>query len=157
MSDYRQAVPAPTIWSPGFSVTEASSCRSSLFSVLNIEFWGSIDNGASPDFSNRQANNSYKTVRLISEDSSWLFSRWCTGNQTELYNTLVSFVISFLPPDHADAVPTPGNSGRRMGTARQRHHNLTTVMSKARNLTDAEIGTKVQCHAPDYCGAITDF
>ncbi|KAJ9620065.1 hypothetical protein H2204_012375 [Knufia peltigerae] len=232
--------------------------------VLNIEFWGSIDNGASPDFSNRQANNSYKTVRLISEDSSWLFSRWCTGNQTELYNTLddpyeltnlalnattehqkvirrLNGLLSvtkscsqgtcrdpwrllatnaggvggadfsslgealdprydssfeslppvgfqrcmdyqyvpnegpYYPPESAslgsefrlatdnfesydaDAVPTPGNSGRRMGTARQRHHNLTTVMSKARNLTDAEIGTKIQCHAPGYCGAITDF
>lgn len=59
--------------------------------ILNIEFWGSIDNGAAPDYSHRQANNSYKSVRLVGEKSAWLFSRWCTNNDTELYNTIVCY------------------------------------------------------------------
>lgn len=62
--------------------------------VLNIEFWGSIDNGAKPDYGLRQDNNSYKSVRLVSEKSAWLFSRWCTNNDTELYNTMVSMLDS---------------------------------------------------------------
>lgn len=57
--------------------------------VMNVEFWGSIDNAGSPDFSDRQPNNSYKTVRFIGEDNAWLFSRWCENNDTELYNTKV--------------------------------------------------------------------
>lgn len=58
--------------------------------VLNVEFWGSIDNGAAPDFSDRHFNNSYKTVRYVSEDTGWLFSVRCKGNATELYDTNVS-------------------------------------------------------------------
>lgn len=60
--------------------------------VLNVEFWGSIDNAGSPDFSDRQANNSYKTLRFIGEQNSWLFSRWCEGNDTELYDTKVNLL-----------------------------------------------------------------
>lgn len=57
--------------------------------VINIEFWGSIDNAGKPDFGDRQPNNSYKTVRFIGQESSWLFSRWCENNDTELYDTRV--------------------------------------------------------------------
>lgn len=66
--------------------------------IISVEFWGSIDNGAAPDFSDRQANNSYKSVRIVGEDSAWLFSRWCTGNDTELYNTIVSRVAKSSSP-----------------------------------------------------------
>lgn len=69
--------------------------------VINVEFWGSIDNAGSPDFSDRQPNNSYKTVRFIGEHESWLFSRWCENNGTELYNTKVStFETARSPRTH---------------------------------------------------------
>ncbi|KAI2630199.1 hypothetical protein GGS26DRAFT_102156 [Hypomontagnella submonticulosa] len=31
-------------------------------------------------------DNSYKTLHIVGEDESWLYSHWCTG-ETELYNT----------------------------------------------------------------------
>lgn len=60
--------------------------------ILNVEFWGSIDNAAKPDYSHTQWNNSYKTLRIVAEDQAWLFTRWCDSNATELYNTHVSCV-----------------------------------------------------------------
>lgn len=58
--------------------------------ILNVEFWGSIDNAAKPDYSHTQWNNTYKTVRIVGEEQGWLFTRWCEYNATELYNTMVS-------------------------------------------------------------------
>jgi len=58
--------------------------------IMNVEFWGSIDNAGRPDFAKRHANNSYKTLRIVGEREGWLFTRWCEGNATELYNTIVS-------------------------------------------------------------------
>ncbi|KAI0018990.1 arylsulfatase [Xylariomycetidae sp. FL0641] len=54
--------------------------------VLNIEFWGTI-NQEGGEYTTTEANNSYKTLRIVDEESSWLFSRWCWNNETELYNT----------------------------------------------------------------------
>lgn len=34
-------------------------------------------------------NNTYKTLRAIGDDFSWLFIKWC-NNEMELYNTKVS-------------------------------------------------------------------
>lgn len=48
-----------------------------------------------------------------------------------------------------DFVLTPGNKGR-MGTLAQRHTTLQEMMATARNLTDKEIGPKVECYAPRY-------
>ena len=55
--------------------------------VLNIEFWGSVNVPAGV-WSKRHGKNSYKSVRIVSDNQAWLFARWCTANQTELYNTL---------------------------------------------------------------------
>ncbi|KAJ3548732.1 hypothetical protein NM208_g866 [Fusarium decemcellulare] len=56
--------------------------------IINIEFWGTISNGGLPDFEQRSEVYAYKTLRIVGEDSGWLFSRWCETNTTELYNTL---------------------------------------------------------------------
>lgn len=50
----------------------------------------------------------------------------------------------------ADAKRVPGNSGR-MGSTKQRHHNMTRIMEKARNVTKEEIGERLTCTAPDWC------
>lgn len=55
--------------------------------LINIEFWGySVVELPTQKGS---MNNSYKALRVVGEDSAYLFTRWCTG-ETELYNTLVS-------------------------------------------------------------------
>jgi hypothetical protein len=56
--------------------------------IINIEFWGNkvVEIQEYADMS--LANNSYKTLRIVSEESSWMFLVWCT-NEMELYNTTV--------------------------------------------------------------------
>ncbi|PNP74391.1 hypothetical protein FNYG_12440 [Fusarium nygamai] len=61
--------------------------HSSEKEILNVEFWGTISNGGSPDYELRSGVYAYKTLRIVSDTSSWLFSRWCTNNDTELYDT----------------------------------------------------------------------
>ena len=53
----------------------------------------------------------------------------------------------------ADFKRTPGNAGR-MGSTKQRHHNITRIMEKARNVTQAEIGERLTCTAPDWCNPL---
>ena len=55
--------------------------------VLNVEYWGS-SNAPAGRFTKRHMNNSYKSLRIVDEKQGWLFNRWCTSNQTELYNTI---------------------------------------------------------------------
>lgn len=57
--------------------------------TLNVEFWGSC-NIEAPN--GRQlgmpfTSTSYKTLRMLGDRQSWLFSVWCAGNQLELYDT----------------------------------------------------------------------
>lgn len=54
--------------------------------IINVEFWGK----GSIEAPNRQGSdkNSYKTLRVVGEKNSWLYSKWCTGDR-ELYNTQV--------------------------------------------------------------------
>ena len=54
--------------------------------VINVEFWGSSITAAER-YTRKFFDNTYKALRLVSEKQGWLFSRWCTSNQTELYNT----------------------------------------------------------------------
>lgn len=57
--------------------------------IINIEFWGDKIVEI-PNWNwTRLSNNSYKTLRIVSEESSWMFLVWCT-NEMELYNTTVS-------------------------------------------------------------------
>jgi hypothetical protein len=54
--------------------------------VINVEFWGSTVAPAE-EWTKRYHDNTYKSLRLVGEKQGWLFNRWCTSNQTELYNT----------------------------------------------------------------------
>jgi N-acetylglucosamine-6-sulfatase len=54
--------------------------------VINVEFWGSSITAAER-YTRKFFDNTYKSLRLVGEKQGWLFSRWCTSNQTELYNT----------------------------------------------------------------------
>jgi hypothetical protein len=56
--------------------------------TLNVEFWGlcTVEAPNAAELGVPFKNNSYKTLRIIGEDESWLYSYWCTG-ETELYNT----------------------------------------------------------------------
>lgn len=75
--------------------------------VLNIEYWGLTQEGADSVYETYHQENSYKTLRIVGDTSAWLFSRWCTSNETELYNTIVSKTTdSFCPHPRAKAALT---------------------------------------------------
>ncbi|KAL0934496.1 arylsulfatase precursor [Colletotrichum truncatum] len=55
--------------------------------LLNVEFWGSrIIEAPAASVVGSITTNSYKTLRLVGDEFSWLFIKWCT-NEMELYNT----------------------------------------------------------------------
>lgn len=56
--------------------------------TINVEFWGLciVEAPSGVDLGTPFQNNSYKTLRIVGEDESWLYSHWCTG-ELELYNT----------------------------------------------------------------------
>ena len=55
--------------------------------VINVEFWGTVVAPAEK-WTQRYHDNTYKSLRIVSPKGGWLFNRWCTANQTELYDTL---------------------------------------------------------------------
>ncbi|KFA64982.1 hypothetical protein S40285_09308 [Stachybotrys chlorohalonatus IBT 40285] len=55
--------------------------------IINIEFWGY--GGAEAPIAVAapvQTDNSFKTLRIVSEGNAWLYIRWC-NNDLELYNS----------------------------------------------------------------------
>lgn len=59
--------------------------------AINVEFWGRAftelptwTGGDGTD--GLYLNNTYKTMRIVSEEYAWMYSRWCTGD-TELYDS----------------------------------------------------------------------
>ena len=48
--------------------------------LVNVEFWdgGDIPVGVSPGL---YGNNTYKALRLVSEDYSFLYTVWCNGER----------------------------------------------------------------------------
>lgn len=71
-------------------VPDVRSQIGSAKEIINIEFWGDkiIE---FPQFEDQNLEfNSYKSMRIVSEESSWMFVTWCT-NEMELYNTTVRF------------------------------------------------------------------
>lgn len=65
--------------------------------VINIEFWGDKIVEIPEYEGTLLANNSYKTLRIVSEESSWMFAVWCTG-EMELYNTTVGTDFLLISP-----------------------------------------------------------
>ncbi|TPX15448.1 uncharacterized protein E0L32_004428 [Thyridium curvatum] len=56
--------------------------------TLNVEFWGLciVEAPNAAELGVPFKKNSYKTLRIVGSDESWLYSYWCTG-EVELYNT----------------------------------------------------------------------
>jgi N-acetylglucosamine-6-sulfatase len=57
--------------------------------VINVEYWGSSTAPAGK-YTTHWRENSYKSLRLVAQNGKqgWLFNRWCTLDQTELYDTV---------------------------------------------------------------------
>ena len=57
--------------------------------IINVEFWGStsIESPGRPHPG--KPRNSYKSLRVVTPQASWLYARWCT-HEAEMYNTTVS-------------------------------------------------------------------
>ncbi|KAI1771206.1 arylsulfatase [Hypoxylon cercidicola] len=75
-------------WHHPDSSTGEGSGGGNAKETLNVEFWGLciVEAPNAAELGVPFRNNSYKTLRIVGEDESWLYSRWCTG-ETELYNT----------------------------------------------------------------------
>ena len=72
--------------------------------VLNVEFWGSTV-APKEEWTTRHHDNTYKSLRLVGEKQGWLFNRWCTSNQTELYNTIADpYELHNLAVDPSDEI-----------------------------------------------------
>lgn len=79
---------------PYFTAAAAGNASSSddddvsLVETVNIEYWGAgIVEATGLGYAASQANNTYKTARIIARDYSYMYAVWCTG-ETELYDTL---------------------------------------------------------------------
>lgn len=69
--------------------------------TVNIEFWGTgVIEATGLGYNTAPANNTYKTVRIIAQDYSYMYAVWCTG-ETELYD---------LVADPYELSPIAGNS-----------------------------------------------
>ncbi|RFN43342.1 arylsulfatase [Fusarium flagelliforme] len=55
--------------------------------IINVEFWGYSITEAVP-YTSFNTDNSYKTLRIVTEGNSWLYSQWCTDDE-EMYDTTV--------------------------------------------------------------------
>jgi N-acetylglucosamine-6-sulfatase len=55
---------------------------------INVEYWGNagIEAPSGGVLGSPFSNTTYKTIRTLGEDQSWLYTKWCSG-ETELYNT----------------------------------------------------------------------
>lgn len=56
--------------------------------TLNVEFWGlcTVEAPSMRELGAPFRNNTYKSVRILGNKNSWLFTKWCTGD-TEMYHT----------------------------------------------------------------------
>ncbi|KAM0813083.1 putative Sulfatase N-terminal domain-containing protein [Seiridium cardinale] len=65
-------------------LNQSCSAIDDVREIINVEFWGiqAVENIGADTYT----NNSYKTLRIVGEETSYLYSRWCT-NDTELYDT----------------------------------------------------------------------
>ncbi|KAI1375772.1 arylsulfatase [Hypoxylon crocopeplum] len=71
--------------------------------IINVEFWGSAGiESPLQDKPHNLGNNSYKTLRIVGEETGYLYSKWCT-NETELYDTVADpYELENLAKDPKD-------------------------------------------------------
>ncbi|KAK6062465.1 arylsulfatase precursor [Seiridium cupressi] len=55
--------------------------------IINVEFWGTAGIESPLQNASHRDQNSYKTLRIVGEQQSYLYSRWC-NDDVELYDTL---------------------------------------------------------------------
>lgn len=94
-----------------------STVPSPIPEVINIEYWGG---GLDEKGMRFEPRNTYKTVRIIGDGYSYLYSHWCT-QETELYDT------------HADPYelsPVPPESNRRL------HDRLNGVLLVSKSCSE---------------------
>lgn len=55
---------------------------------INVEYWGKtgIEAPSGGPIGSPFDNTTYKSIRTLGEDQSWLYTKWCSGD-AELYNT----------------------------------------------------------------------
>jgi N-acetylglucosamine-6-sulfatase len=53
--------------------------------LVNVEFWNSGDKTPQAATPGSYSNNTYKALRLISDEYSFLYTKWCTG-ENEFYD-----------------------------------------------------------------------
>ncbi|ROV99094.1 hypothetical protein VMCG_06606 [Cytospora schulzeri] len=66
----------------------STSDEISHIETVNVEYWGNgIVEISGLGYTLSQPNNTYKTVRIISKEYSYMYAVWCTG-ESELYDTV---------------------------------------------------------------------
>lgn len=72
------------------SLSNATSAIDDISHIetINVEYWGGgIIEVSNLGYTTAQPKNTYKTVRIISKDYSYMYAVWCTG-ESELYDTV---------------------------------------------------------------------
>ncbi|KAI0137520.1 arylsulfatase [Xylariales sp. AK1849] len=71
-------------WKDPLAPLNSSCATDDIREILNVEFWGiqSVESIPLTQYN----DNSYKTLRIVGDETSYLYSRWCT-NEAELYDT----------------------------------------------------------------------
>ncbi|KAI8624345.1 arylsulfatase [Xylariaceae sp. FL1651] len=70
------------------SAAGAAAGQSNSKESINIEYWGraGIEAPSAAQLGSPFANTTYKTIRLLGAQQSWVYTVWCSGER-ELYNT----------------------------------------------------------------------
>jgi hypothetical protein len=66
-------------------ILEAERCSQEH---VNVEFWGYSINEGAYGATGWSSNNTYKALRVVSEDYNFYYAVWCNGDH-ELYNMQV--------------------------------------------------------------------
>jgi N-acetylglucosamine-6-sulfatase len=90
--------------------------------IINVEFWGlqEVENMGREKYT----QNSYKTLRIVGSDKTYLYSRWCT-NETELYDTVAD------PYELTNLALNPDSETTRLMT------RLNAILLAIKSCTDA--------------------
>lgn len=86
--------------------SEQKNPKHAAVEIINIEYWGTAYLEFTPLTQypvQNEPNNSYKTIRIVSQDYGYLYSHWCTG-ETELYDTVVSYDPLQTYPEMGDSL-----------------------------------------------------
>ncbi|KAI0206681.1 arylsulfatase [Astrocystis sublimbata] len=89
--------------------------------VLNVEYWGLGAISIPSPEKGFIKNNTYKSVRIIGEESAYLYIVWCGINQTELYDTNADRLL--LGSWKVVSSEAPGNEIKNLKQAMQSQYD----------------------------------